>query len=120
MFAILEPGDATRYTVYYDIVRRTPNGNGPPLLFFAFGVGDVAGGFLVMPLGKPRIHVDFGYFISKVGDRMTDNEHGQHVAHTVFCHVYGTEPWETDIWPRIAEFKEGWLDELPTANDLMW
>jgi len=113
-YHILEPGDATRYTVAYDVVQRP---NEPPQLLFAFGVGNRVGEWTIMPLGGSHIPVDFDYFASFFKEK---HHHTLQVAFAVFSHIYKNPIHPDDVYDRIAKFKPGWLDALPTINDVRY
>lgn len=115
-FHILEPGDATRYAVAYDLV--TIPGRTIKRLFFSFAVGEEPGTCrTINASGWAPMSIE--YFRERVMPH-EKNLHTVFVGFYVLHHLLGTQPYDCDRYDRIEhEFAEGWLAGLPTVNDLL-
>jgi len=109
---ILEPGDATRYTLITGVAAVRPDW---PFFMFGLGVGEQRGNFLIFPCHDiPRL--SFSYFQEKIAMK---DYHTCQVAFTAWLHIVGMERFQSDTWEREADLKVGWLGALPSLARLM-
>ena len=114
---LIQPGDATVYTIVYGITTKTETPHWP-YLFFAFGSGDRHGQWMQFPMfDMPSF--SFAYFADSLGMNAKKDFHTCQVAFTIFLHIVGQKRFQSDTWKRESELNWSFLESLPNLTHLM-
>jgi hypothetical protein len=118
---IVEPGDATMYTVLVGLIPATKRS--ATKLVFGFGVGDQSGGWLLWDAACIP-YFNFAYFQSKIGRHIGLGKEAMHptqVAFSLFLHVIEQQRDMRDAWERESDFKPDWIAKsgIPTLTQLV-